>query len=293
MDSFLVRHTLWLLLFFAAMSALAKWGTRADDANRGERHAIIDVLHYFLNPYLAGVLLLGLPWVQQHFPDFHAVNRAWLEARLPTWALLALAVLLADVVGYFRHRLTHTRVLWPIHAVHHGARHLHWLSFARFHPLNTALNNALPILLLHPLGLPAQLLVEAALVRTLFNVVNHGNVRINLGPLNHVFATPEFHRWHHVTDLRVANRNFAVVFACIDHLFGTFHLPAGEKPQAFGVAEAVPERYSGQLLWPLRCWLNMLLGRDTPLLADQPPPRRARTLAEAVLTTDTHREPPP
>jgi sterol desaturase/sphingolipid hydroxylase (fatty acid hydroxylase superfamily) len=45
-----------------------------------------------------------------------------------------------------------------------------------------------------------------------------------------VIATPVFHRWHHTAAERGGEKNFAATFPVLDLIFGTFHMPAGEKP---------------------------------------------------------------
>jgi hypothetical protein len=37
-----------------------------------------------------------------------------------------------------------------------------------------------------------------------------------------------------------------------DLVFGTFYLPAGQQPAAFGVQDDVPAGLFGQLVWPFR-----------------------------------------
>src|SRR5438067_7944251 len=39
---------------------------------------------------------------------------------LPNAAVAFAAVVAADFVGYWRHRLEHTRLLWPSHSIHHS-----------------------------------------------------------------------------------------------------------------------------------------------------------------------------
>ena len=55
------------------------------------------------------------------------------------WELL-LATFLVDLVGYWRHRLMHSRFLWPFHTIHHSPKELDWLSNERFHQHNIYLS---------------------------------------------------------------------------------------------------------------------------------------------------------
>ena len=51
---------------------------------------------------------------------------------LPAPLVVLAAVFLGDFIGYWRHRLEHTTVLWPAHAVHHSDTEMTWLTLARF-----------------------------------------------------------------------------------------------------------------------------------------------------------------
>ena len=42
----------------------------------------------------------------------------------------------ATDIGYWVHRAFHSRWLWKIQTVHHGARELNWLSALRLYPVN-------------------------------------------------------------------------------------------------------------------------------------------------------------
>ena len=55
---------------------------------------------------------------------------------LPEGLIILVAIFVGDFVGYWRHRLEHSRLLWPAHAVHHSDTAMTWLSLQRFHPIN-------------------------------------------------------------------------------------------------------------------------------------------------------------
>ena len=108
-----------------------------------ERGRLTDVAHIVFNQivtrrlvkglgfltFIAFVLAFGLPH------DKAALEAVWhREARLahlPVIVQAPLALLFADLVGYWAHRLFHHGELWRFHAVHHSARELDWLAGAR------------------------------------------------------------------------------------------------------------------------------------------------------------------
>jgi hypothetical protein len=72
-------------------------------------------------------------------------------AAQPRWLQAVEIYLLVDFMDYWLHRLFHTGVWWPFHAVHHSSEDLDWLSAVRVHPVNEAVNKlapAVPLLLL-------------------------------------------------------------------------------------------------------------------------------------------------
>ena len=58
----------------------------------------------------------------------------------------------------------------------------------------------------------------------------HANLNWTFGPFRYVLASPVFHRWHHVREPAIHDKNFAPTFPIFDLMFGTFHMPkAGER----------------------------------------------------------------
>ena len=61
---------------------------------------------------------------------------------------------IGDFFSYWRHRLEHTRLLWPAHAIHHSDTDLTWLTIGRFHPIDRVVTCTVDIALLALLGFP-------------------------------------------------------------------------------------------------------------------------------------------
>ena len=62
-------------------------------------------------------------------------------------------------------------------------------------------------------------------------------------------GSPVFHRWHHAAEVECQARNFAPMFPVWDLMFGTFYMPPGRVPEAFGV-EGSPDGLLAQLVHP-------------------------------------------
>jgi len=174
--------------------------------------------------------------------------------RQPAWAQVAEALVAADFIAYWMHRLFHRhRRLWPFHAVHHSSTDLDWLSSVRLHPVNDALVTFAQVLPLIAIGFRPMTVAPVTSVLVLYAIFIHANVRWSFGPLRYVIATPVFHRWHHTSQEEGLDKNFAGFLPLWDLLFGTFYLPVGSQPARFGVrGEGPPDGWIRQLAYPFR-----------------------------------------
>jgi sterol desaturase/sphingolipid hydroxylase (fatty acid hydroxylase superfamily) len=197
-----------------------------------------DIVHFFVNHFAvkAGLFLVLMLAV--------AVLRGMVDGPLqkaiasqPGGVQFLEAVLVADVAGYTAHRLTH-RVpwLWRFHAVHHSVEEMDWLASSHLHPVDQIFTKVMTLLPLYLLGFSrASFGVYLALI-TLQPIFIHSNVRFRFGWLRYLFATPEFHHWHHSAEAEAWDKNFAPQFPLLDYLFGTLHLPRdGRMPDRYGI----------------------------------------------------------
>jgi len=184
--------------------------------------------------------------------DALAVDRPLLvdigDRRARFVAEVAVGLLLFELGGYLYHRLAHAvPALWRLHEIHHSSETMDWLASFRQHPLEIVLvtlaQNAPLVLLGVPLGAHATVLVGLKLA----TVFVHSNIRVPIGPLRFVVATPRFHHRHHQRDGGAAN--FASFLPFIDLLFGSHSDATSDR---FGVARKLPDSFVGLLVAPLR-----------------------------------------
>jgi sterol desaturase/sphingolipid hydroxylase (fatty acid hydroxylase superfamily) len=190
-------------------------------------------------------------------------------ARLPLWAQVVLVLAVTDFAQYWLHRLFHTRWLWSFHAIHHSAEEVDWSTTFRFHPVNFVLYSTSVSVLTALMGFSPAAFAASGLINFFMGAMVHANVDWRFGPFRHVIASPVFHRWHHSIDPRVRDMNFAPNFPVWDVMFGTFHMPEGERPQGFG-AEGTPRHILGQMVYPVRLLIERPARRD----AQEAPPAR-------------------
>jgi sterol desaturase/sphingolipid hydroxylase (fatty acid hydroxylase superfamily) len=164
-------------------------------------------------------------------------------------------VFLGDFLGYWRHRVQHTSLLWPAHAIHHSDTNLTWFTLERMHPIDRA-GSMVDTLILAGLGFPPWALGVNVAVRHYYGYFIHTDAPWTFGKLGWVLNSPAMHRWHHARDIEGSGSNFATVFSVFDRLFGTYYQP-GPCDQPLGVREDMGRGVIGQYLYPFRVWLKL------------------------------------
>ncbi len=175
-----------------------------------------------------------------------------------TWSFplqLLLALLLADVATYWRHRLFHrSALLWRFHQIHHSAEGLYWIRSAYTHPIEQLFILGAIMLPSSLLGAGDEIVAGTAFLFGLSGLLQHANVDSRSWLLNFVFATPEVHRLHHQANEIGDRSNFSAFFVWMDLLLGTYHRPRrGEAVQVGleGVRD-FPGDFLTHLLIPFR-----------------------------------------
>jgi sterol desaturase/sphingolipid hydroxylase (fatty acid hydroxylase superfamily) len=168
------------------------------------------------------------------------------------WIQIFLAILVVDFAGYWRHRLMHSKFLWPFHTIHHSSQEVDWLSTERFHPVNHYITAILNLIILTALFSDPYVSATAMSLRRKYGLFIHSNVRISYGFLNFIIVSPLFHRWHHSDNPVAFNRNYSTFFSFFDLFFGTFYLPKDKKdPDSFGFYGGVLKKeWVAQLIYP-------------------------------------------
>lgn len=247
--AFLLWPGLILLACAAAFVTIERLWPARPRQRAWRQGSTADLLLSFANPIVVTPLTsLAITGLVNLF--LARTGYAYLDAardRLDAWpfaAQLLAALLLADLCAYWKHRLFHARWLWPIHAVHHSAEEIDWLTNERDHPLQLLATHVLIVVPLVLAGFGAEVIALQATLRRVYSLFTHANVRCSYGALDRVFVSPAVHRWHHARDAGAAGGNFAVFFSFYDVLFGTYRLPAGApQPDAFGLPDqaALPD----------------------------------------------------
>lgn len=178
-------------------------------------------------------------------------DTAWVATQ-PIWLQVIAVMVIADIGYYTAHRSFHAiPFLWKFHSVHHSIEEMDWLATHRVHPVDQILSNAMALLPIYFLGFsPVALGIHFTIYQAQALLV-HSNVKLNFGPLKYLFASPEYHHWHHANQPEAYDRNFASQLSIIDVVAGTMFLPK-HQPAKYGLTEPMPAYYHQQLLYPVR-----------------------------------------
>jgi len=154
------------------------------------------------------------------------------QVELPSWADLALGVLLLDFAIYLQHVLFHAMpVLWRVHRMHHADLDFDVTTGSRFHPIEIVLSAGIKMGVVVAAGASAEavLIFEILLAGTaLFNHANAGLPATADRIARWFVVTPDMHRVHHSAVPRETNSNFGFSFSWWDRIFGTYRVqPVG------------------------------------------------------------------
>jgi sterol desaturase/sphingolipid hydroxylase (fatty acid hydroxylase superfamily) len=254
----------WSALAFGSLALLVKGKEALSAAGRAVKEVRMNLSLYALDiVFVAPVVALAVVLVRDAVSSYSlAVIDEHTWGFLPNVAVFATVVFVGDFLSYWRHRLEHTRLLWPTHAIHHSDTEMTWLTLVRFHPLNRLITMCIDVGCLALLGFPHWALVANVILRHYYGEFIHADLPWTYGPLKRVFVSPVMHRWHHARDVTGAGSNFATVFSVFDQAFGTYYVP-GLCNVPLGVTDEMGNGTLGQLIYPFIAWTRAWTTRRT------------------------------
>lgn len=249
-------------VYFGLLALLVKGTGAIEAAKRARRETSVNLWLFALDGLLITPFIAILVRIIRL-----SVSGSPLELVRPdTWDALPIvvtgvaAVFVGDFISYWRHRLEHTRLLWPSHAIHHSDTEMTWLTLSRFHPINRLTTMVFDTTFLAVAGFPEWSLVLNVIVRHFYGEFIHADFPWTYGPVGRVMVSPAMHRWHHARDVEGSGSNFATVFSVFDQAFGTYYVP-GPCTVPLGVNDEMGTGTRGQLLYPFIEWGGRIAGR--------------------------------
>ncbi len=249
-------------LAFALLALLVKGREAIAAAERARKEVSVNLSLFILDAlFVAPFAALVVELIRGTVSAFslQAVNADTWSA-LPIGVTSVAVLFLGDFISYWRHRLEHTRLLWPSHAIHHSDTEMTWLTLSRFHPINRFTTLIVDTAFLALLGFPEWALLVNVMVRHYYGEFIHADLPWTYGALGRVLVSPVMHRWHHARDVVGAGSNFATVFSVFDQAFGTYYVP-GLCTVPLGVTDEMGKGTVGQLLYPFVEWGGRVAAR--------------------------------
>jgi sterol desaturase/sphingolipid hydroxylase (fatty acid hydroxylase superfamily) len=173
--------------------------------------------------------------------------------------LFTLCLLAAgDLALFLGHYAMHkSRILWEFHKVHHSATVLMPLTAYRQHPVEEFITGSLNAA---ALGLVGGVFLYAAPAANVLGVqghnlielialiaarhLRHSHIAVSFGALERFFVSPAQHQLHHSTAREHFDRNFGVVLAIWDWMFGTLVLATPNQAISFGIDGYAEHEYT-------------------------------------------------
>ncbi len=218
------------------------------------KHWKPDFLHFLFSHLLIQILSFMILWPSLRLAPLFAFEslQVWIQSQ-PKWLQFVEIILIADLSQYGIHRMFHkVPWMWRFHSIHHSSEQLDWLAGSRLHLFDIVLTRGLTLFPLYLIGF-SQGALEAYLVFVAFwATFLHVRFHPDLSWLESFFASPRFHHWHHASDPRALDKNFAIHLPLLDRLFGSYYLPPGKDwPAEYGLShEEISPTYWGQLIHP-------------------------------------------
>lgn len=171
----------------------------------------------------------------------------------PGWLRAVEGFLLVQLFVYWVHRLEHEiPVLWRFHAVHHSSKRLDWIAAARIHPVEGLIAGSIAAAPLLLIGFGPATLGAFVIFAPLWGLMLHMNVRWRMRWLDGIWASPDYHHWHHANHPVAMNSNYSGTLPVLDILFGSYYMPKDRRPTVYGIDEPMPDGWWQHMLQPFR-----------------------------------------
>lgn len=242
-------------VYFGLLALLVKGTGALEAAKRARRETSVNLWLFAIDALLIApiiAIVVRIIRVSIVGSPLELVRPDWWAA-MPAAVTLFAAIFVGDFISYWRHRIEHTRLLWPSHAIHHSDTEMTWLTLSRFHPINRLTTMVIDTAFLAVAGFPEWSLVLNVIVRHFYGEFIHADFPWTYGRLGRVIVSPVMHRWHHARDVEGSGSNFATVFSVFDQAFGTYYVP-GPCNVPLGVNDEMGRGTMGQLLYPFIEW---------------------------------------
>lgn len=214
-------HKAWLIALLGVAVAVSftaervlpyqvSWNASHGDTGR-------DTVHGFVNETLILASVAAIPALAALIPGDGIWPHGW-----PFVMQVLIAVLVADLGITLAHYASHKiGILWRFHAVHHSVTRFYGLNGLMKHPLHQTIEMTAGVTPLLLAGIPVPVAAALSLAVAVQLLLQHSNADYHIGPLKHVLALNEGHRFHHLKWAGIGDVNFGLFTLIWDHLLRT------------------------------------------------------------------------
>jgi sterol desaturase/sphingolipid hydroxylase (fatty acid hydroxylase superfamily) len=160
---------------------------------------------------------------------------------LPSMVKVLLVVLIVDFSIYWLHVFMHRyRFAWRMHRWHHSIEQMYWFAGFRasfLHILIYGIPQVAVPMIVFDLSLSEMMVASA--VGNFVQIWTHTNLKVNLGPLQWLIVTPDYHRVHHRAGDGPA-KNLGNLLTVWDRLLGTYEAADQSAVDHCGLVEPRP-----------------------------------------------------
>ena len=210
-------------------------------------------------------LLDGIGVLRAHGMPTLQLDQLWPGVTDRALVSFAIYLVVFDFIGYWVHRAQHQwEWWWRLHAVHHSQRQMTMWSDDRNHLLDSALTDAIFVIVAIVIGVAPSQFVWLVAVTQLMQSLQHANLRCHFGRLGErLLVSPRFHRRHHAIGLghevgthgALRGVNFGVLLPWWDAALGSADFGARLEPT--GIRDQVEQgRDYGRGFWAQQ-WLGL------------------------------------
>lgn len=197
----------------------------------------LDMKYYLVNHLAWWIFLIWINHVIQNYLWFIVSDDLqWLFGGMNIVLQLILVFIIADFIQYWVHRAYHeVPFLWKFHVVHHSAPKMDWLAWSRLHIFELFGTRSLILISLVLLWFSEFALNVYIIAINLWVTFIHLNINVNIPYVEKLLVWPKFHHWHHSSDKKAMNKNYASQFSIYDIIFKTAYFEE-KYPKHYGVA---------------------------------------------------------
>ena len=184
------------------------------------------ILERMFDLFYVVLLYFIFDFLSENFALTHIPQNAF------TWIL---ALLVADFLAYWHHRLSHEiNFMWASHIVHHQSEELNLTTVFRVSAF-AVINRSFFFIWMPLVGFSPAFTTSAIVFIGLYQFVTHTRLVGKLGFLEYIFVTPSSHRVHHGRNEKYLDKNYGHVFIFWDRLLGTYEEEDENEEVEFGI----------------------------------------------------------